>query len=166
MKEITLELRQFGVTATQARYRVDADLVGDRLVHSLTALFASEEQRPYVVETPAGWWDHFRLEVFPKFGRLGRWALKRWPLKVTRHEIGVRTVYPYLKTQLPLSLAGERVILLVNDASAGSFMPEANGLTPVEWPKKAEAILFSDRYATKHLLCSRCQRPMFEVPLR
>jgi hypothetical protein len=61
-----------------------------RLVAEITAT------RPafHVVEYPATWWEAFKARWFP------RWALKRWPVKLTTVRVEARALLPDIPPQV------------------------------------------------------------------
>jgi len=154
MQRAELDLTKFGITATCAEFVQTRDAAGS-LIYSLRALFASEEQTPYRYEVPLDWWEHFRERWFPL------WLLKRFPLKKRTVEVCVKTLYPFLKTQLPLNVAGPKVFVLVQEGLIGSFLPMAGGMTPKEYSLRVANRLFEKRFYDARK-CPFCYRGWFE----
>lgn len=61
----------------------------DRMIYEMSAFVLAEKlvdktikkQARLRVYVPASWWQHFRQDVYPKLGRLGRWLLRRKPVR-------------------------------------------------------------------------------------
>jgi len=157
---VDLDLKRVGLTATSSTYAYRVDHVMGELVHQLTALFASEKQDPYVFSYPATWWQHFKQRFFPA------WLLRKFPVRMAEKRLDVQTLYPYLKTSLPLKAMGPRVMIMVADRSIGSFLPDTPGSTPQEWYMQAQEIISSPRLVSacwhdaRH--CPMCRRAWFE----
>lgn len=158
MIKIDLNLKRIGITATSARYELldQGEMITNHLMHSLSALFASETQEPFVHQMPATWWDHLKQDWFPA------WAKLRWPPKMDQIILTIDTVYPFLKTALPEEHIGARVTVLVNNQSIGSFLPETSGMSPTQWREEAKSILFRERFKTSYKckLCGRAYDPL------
>lgn len=123
-------------------------------VKRVTWSFLSEKQEPIKVSFPESWWQMFKKQYFPK------WALKRWPVKeVVEKELSVRTVYPLLKTSVPLDHIGNRVMILVNDRRIGCFDPFTMPKSPNEWytDVKREPDYF---YKFQDHVCPLCKRSL------
>lgn len=155
-----MDLTRLGVTCTQARLeQFESPSYGGDLITTLSALFASEPQETQRVEWPATWWQHFKQQFFPA------WLLARFPLRLQCREFSVKTLYPFLKTKLPLKLCGPRVLVMVNDVSAGVFMGERDGMVPSayydEISKSQAAQSFHALYADAKT-CPVCRRAWFE----
>lgn len=103
----TLDLTQLGFTLTRCKYSKEEKDFGAYIVHHLQAFLASERQDPFVYQTPKSWWEMFKVRWFPK------WMLKRFPAVFYDHEVTVKTLYPKLKSKLPLDLMGPYVQVMV-----------------------------------------------------
>ncbi|HVX56935.1 MAG TPA: hypothetical protein VHA37_04335 [Candidatus Saccharimonadales bacterium] len=156
MRRATLDLSRFGLTA-RGEFLEEEDYAERSLVRSLIAYVASETQAPFIYETPTTWWQHLKSQ-------LPAW-LRRWlkPPRMQRHEVGVKTVYPYLKTKLPPNLLGPQVVVCIAEKPAGTFLPEAGAMSRVEWNREAAAVLFREQHmSAEH--CPFCKRAMFSYP--
>lgn len=151
MSRVELYLKEFGMTAVQARYQMRQDYMHDQMLHEFRASLAGENQEPYKVETPASWWQHLKQAVFPA------WARRRWPVAMTTVTVDVATVYPFLKTRLPLDMVGSRVSVMIASKIAGAFLPEACGLTPQQWITEANLVTFKELFL-KADKCPVCKR--------
>lgn len=156
MNEITLQLhrRAAGLNVSNLVYSTERNQLIDKLFCMLRADFASEHQSPYCYEVPSSWWQAFKLECFPK------WLLSRFPAHTTKHKVDVKTLYPFLKTQLPPEYQGHTVYVLCNDAVVGGFLSDTDGLTPTMYREQAKLLLFSERFKGSHI-CPCCSRAMF-----
>lgn len=47
------------------------------------------------IQYPSDWWQAFKQRWFP------RWALARWPVRLTTHHITLRTLYPNFRISMP-----------------------------------------------------------------
>ena len=161
MKRIELDLTRFGLTCTQSRFEQYQDLQNPAgyLVNQLTALFASEPQDAQRVEWPATWWQHFKQRFFPA------WLRAKFPVRMERREFTVKTLYPFLKTNLPLKVVGPRVMILVNDIPAGVFMADLDGAVPSQWPQEVSKAQQARSFAGLNAdakKCPCCRRAWFE----
>lgn len=122
-------------------------------VLTLQARLIGERQPSYVYETPDGWFQALKLERFPK------WWVRRWPVRMKRHTLEIKTLYPMFKTRIPREHMGPFVTVLVNDTSMGPFQSDTDGLTPQE--AEREAILMSQQFANGDR-CPTCNRLWYE----
>ncbi len=69
-----------------------------RVLHYVYGLRAEAER---TVSYPATWWDAFKLRFFPRWGRLGRWAIRRWPAQHTdvRVKFNAHALFPQLEAR-------------------------------------------------------------------
>lgn len=157
MQEISIPFERLGITCTSARYlREDSQILGD-MVHRLVARFATEKQDPFVYYTPKNWFEHLKATIFPK------WLLAKWPAKQTRHEVSVKTVYPFLKTKIPPDIQGPFVTVIFNDTNWCNFLADTEGVDRFEWKKEVTAKLMKEHLADFHK-CHFCGRAWFDKP--
>lgn len=150
----TLDLTKLGLTLSGTNYSQDTNELGRYMVHRLTTYLASEHQDPFVYETPKSWWQMFKSRYFPM------WLLKRFPAQFNRHELTVKTLYPKLKSKLPLDLMGPYVQVIVQDKVIGSFLTDTEGLTPLDFNREAhEKLMRISRLDGK--ICPCCHRSWF-----
>lgn len=155
MKRISLDLSRIGITATQSAYERNEDLIRGTLMHTISGFVACEKQKPFEVSYPKTWWQHFKQRWFPQ------WILKKYPVVQTTITASVKTLYPHLRSKLPLDLMGPSVMLMVNDGPVGAFMPDCNGMTKIEWREEVDAILIKEIFASADK-CPCCHRAWFE----
>lgn len=150
----TLDLTQLGFSLTGCKYSKEEKDFGAYIVHHLQAFLASEHQDPFVYGIPKSWFQMLKQQLFPK------WLLKRFPVKMDWHELNVKTLYPRLKSKLPLDLMGPYVQVMVRDKIIGSFMPDTDGLTPLEFDQEAQSRLMKEMRLDGRI-CPCCHRSWF-----
>lgn len=64
-------------------------------------------QKPYVVRYPETWWQMFKESYAPA------WFKKHWPVRFKEIKMDVTLLYPYLKSQVPRELMGQKITLMV-----------------------------------------------------
>lgn len=67
------------------------DYVTENLVRTLHAYVWSRKENSKSVSYPADWFEAFKERWFPK------WALKRWPVKITTVTFEATSLYPTIK---------------------------------------------------------------------
>ncbi|SRR5579862_2184182 len=158
IERVELDLQQFGLTVTNSSfcYGLRAGNKGlQEMFSEFRTFVACEQQKPFTIATPATWWDHFKQRFFP------HWLTRRFPVQLQTHEIAIKTVYPFLKTKLPLRMTGSRVIVLANERPIGGFLPQSNGIAVDEQYAPAEA--FQKKFAVADK-CPMCRRALVERP--
>lgn len=83
---------------TNVRLAREIDRFAVDVMHYVYGLRAEAEE---TVSYPATWWDAFKLRFFPRWGRLGRWAAKRWPAKHTHVKVKFKAqaLFPQLEAR-------------------------------------------------------------------
>lgn len=116
----------------------------------LTAYVATEKQRPFVYTTDRDWWQMFKRRFFPK------WLIARFPIIVEKHEVSVKTVYPFLSTNIPPKIHGDRIMVMINDRPVGMFVNGTEAFTPME-EKRYQSTLFNQQ---REAFCFNCHKPL------
>lgn len=83
-----------------------------RLVANIRAYILSETTEPTEIRVPRDWWQALKQRWFPK------WALRRWPVVETVHEISFKVLYPYFKAKIPDEPYTRKVQVVVYDEEA------------------------------------------------
>lgn len=126
MKRIFLDLAEFGVTVTNTYVEEFDDRMMGLMVRRLVTHVAAEEQKPYVIKSPASWWQQFKQEVFPA------WLTHKFPVRLKETKLDVKTLYPFLVSRLPREIQGPRVTIVVRDQVVGSFLTDS-GIATDHW---------------------------------
>lgn len=151
MTEVNINLEQIGMSLNVHRLQFRAEAVSQNMVCQLVGWLAGERQDPYCYETPSSWWQMLKKEHFPK------WFLKRYPVKYTKTELTIKTLYPKLKTRIPLDLMGPVVRVMVMDRDIGCFVSNTEALTPFE--VRESRVRMMSELGTD--FCPRCHQPIF-----
>jgi hypothetical protein len=155
MKTVELDLFQFGINVTDAVIQEYGPERGyGEALRCLRFKVAGERQRPFRYETPASWWQQFKVEHFPK------WALNRWPAKTIKHELTMAVIYPKLETRLPRKGMGGMVTVIVADEPRAVFLSDTDGMTPLEYRKSVAELMRSQFISGDK--CPTCNRLWFE----
>jgi hypothetical protein len=155
MQKIDLNLRQFGITATDAYFEeLGPKRAFDGMLKRMRCRVAGESQSPFIYETATSWWQQFKVEYFPK------WALRRWPAKMTQHKVELRVLYPMLKVSLPRDTMGPMVTVILGDATY-SIVTGTDGLSPREYYKAVNRVRMMDQYGIGEK-CPTCNRLWFD----
>lgn len=126
MKRIDLDLAQFGLTATNTYVEEFDDRMMGLMVRRLVTQVAAEEQKPYVIKSPASWWQQLKQELFPA------WLTNKFPVRLKETRLDVKTLYPFLASRLPPEIQGPRVVIAVRDQIVGSFLTDS-GIATDHW---------------------------------
>lgn len=161
MKEVRLDIFKFRA-ATKIN-AIDLYAIEQRewrdLIRTLVVSITGERQDPYIVKQPATWWQHFKADYFP------RWALRRWPVVMTKTELSVATLYPHLKTELPAGSWGPQVFVMVQNKIISDFLTDTPGLIAPQWREEVRSILFQQHW-TDAEKCPTCRRAFYEYRMR
>ncbi len=159
---IELPLKAIGFTCKSPEYLLEREQAENaahtlrHMTHQLRTWVVAEKQSPYVLKQPATWWDMLKLSLAP-------WFQKLFPVRYTELKIDVETVYPFLKTQIPQDLTGDRVTVLIAGHPAGSFLSdifEDKPVTMEKWNHEIVPRLFSDPRCVDGRSCPFCKRTL------
>lgn len=92
--------------------------VADELVFKLEKMIWANPLGRIEASYPASAWEHFRATYFPRY-RLGRWFLRRKPVRETTVVKSAHAMFPEAHIAYPDSLG--RPVMVVRD---GSFIKE------------------------------------------
>lgn len=154
MIRLDLQLHKFGTNLciTNAMFEASKGSVAHEMECRLTAYICAENQPPYRYYTPLSWWQMFKEQWFPK------WLLRKYPVKKVEHLINLKTVYPFLRTEIPPHMHGDRIQVLINDQPLGMFMEGTEAITPIE-EMRYKSILLSGQLSG---FCPKCHKPIDE----
>lgn len=76
---------------------------------------------------------------------------------MTKHVIDVKTIYPFLKTKIPIDLMGPSVTVLFNGKPSVSFLSETDGIEPFEFVKQMHEKTMREARSDFHE-CPFCHR--------
>lgn len=69
--------------------------MADNILSRVRGYIWAEQLAQHIVEYPADWWQALKARWFPT------WALRRWPVRKTRHKIDLKAIYPKLRLARP-----------------------------------------------------------------
>jgi hypothetical protein len=95
-----LEKVKIGLQQALSEHLLDVSVnfdygVAPHIVAQVRGYIWGESVEPRTIKHPRDWWQAFKERWSP------RWALRRWPVVYTVHDISAKVLYPNLRVQLP-----------------------------------------------------------------
>ncbi|HTU15653.1 MAG TPA: hypothetical protein VMF31_10670 [Solirubrobacterales bacterium] len=94
-----------------AELRQMQDLMMDRMAYRLQVELLSNELGRIVFTFPATPWDHWKRDWLPRLGRLGRWYLRRHPIRESASVTSASATFPKAHVAYPKELGEIRFLL-------------------------------------------------------
>lgn len=96
-------LSETTLSNVDVKFGSSADKIGDGVLMQVQGFLLGETPEPKHIRHPEDWWQAFKERWFPK------WALKRWPVIMSVHEISFKVFYPDFKPKWSEQRAVERI---------------------------------------------------------
>jgi len=120
IQEVELQKIEFGYSQMISRYLLESsvytemDYARQALEINVRGYLWGEDQKGYSFQYPRDWWEAFKERWFPARLKL------RWPVKYTKQDISVTTVYPDLKISMP----SQRYVTLIRGYETNNFVDD------------------------------------------
>lgn len=98
------------VLDTMELSRMEERITG-QLIYKLEAEVLSRPLGQIVYSFPATPWDHWKEKWLPRLGRVGRWYLRRHPVRESAKAFSAAALYPHANVRTPDNFGPVRFML-------------------------------------------------------